>query len=64
MAQQKDGVNQHKAMAMGRGVTGMKGGGSVKHDDVAADRKMVKSMVKPGALTGMKGGGKAKSRKC
>ncbi len=57
MAQQKDGVNQHKALAMGRGVTGMKSGGAVKHDDTAADRKLVKSMVKPAAM--LKKGGKA-----
>lgn len=58
MAQQKDGMNQHKAMASGRKVTGMKSGGAVKHDDAAADRKMIKGMVKPSALTGKKKGGR------
>jgi hypothetical protein len=28
-----------------------------KHDDVAADKKLIKSMVKPGAMKGMKKGG-------
>jgi hypothetical protein len=29
----------------------------MKHDDVAEDKKLIKSMVKPGAMKGMKKGG-------
>lgn len=53
MSQQKDGVNQHKALAMGRGVTGMKSGGAVQ-----------KPMKKGGPAKCMKCGGAAHSGKC
>jgi hypothetical protein len=46
-------VPQHKRMAMGEKVTGMKSGGSVKggkHTDAAMDKAMIKKMVKPGAM--------------
>ena len=58
MAQGNSGISQHKRMAMGQAVTGMKKGGMV-HDDAAADKKMIKSLVKPSALA-MKKGGKCK----
>ena len=58
MGQQKDGVNQHKAMAMGRAVTGMKKGGAVKDRDHDG--------MKKGGMVGrcMKCGGKVHSGKC
>ncbi len=53
----KGPINQHKRLAMGEKVTGMKKGGSVcmkkggkVNDDAAEDKKMLKNMVKPGAL--------------
>ena len=48
-------ISQHKRMAMGEKVSGMKRGGAV-HDDSAEDRRIIKGMVKPAAL--MKDGGK------
>lgn len=48
-------VNQHKRMAMGERVTGMKKGGKV-HSDAAEDKKMIKGMVKKTALKGKKKG--------
>lgn len=49
LAKQLGGQSQVKVFAKG---------GSVKHDDVAADKAIVKKMVKPAALTGKKCGGK------
>lgn len=66
MAQRNDGINQHKAMAMGKTVTGMKHGGYVKgangangakHADAAQDQQMIDSAF---AKRGMKTGGKVK----
>ena len=37
--------------------TGLKTGGKAKHEDVAADKALIKKMVKPGARTGKMGGG-------
>ncbi len=60
-------VNQHKRLAEGQKVTGMKKGGKV-HSDEAEDKKMVKSMVKSSAMKMacggmMKKGGSAKKGK-
>jgi hypothetical protein len=51
------GLNQHKALAMGKElnkspspVTKFKKGGAVKHDDAAMDKKMIKKMVKKGCV--------------
>lgn len=57
-------LNQHKAIAMGKkpnpspaGIAKFKKGGVVeKHEDIAEDKKIIKSMVKKEAL--MKKGGK------
>lgn len=56
-------VPQHKRMAEGERV-GFKKGGAVRHDDTAADRRLVKQMVKGEALTGKKRGGAVKCMKC
>jgi hypothetical protein len=37
--------------------TGLKKGGKAKHEDIAADKALIKKMVKPGARTGKMGGG-------
>lgn len=42
------------------GAKPFKDGGAVKHDDVKADKALVKKMVKPVALTGKAKGGKVK----
>lgn len=47
--QTKGPINQHKAMAEGQKVTGMKDGGSV-HKDEAQDKKLIKKTVKASAL--------------
>lgn len=61
MAQSKSGISQHKMLAMGKAVTGMKSGGAA-HDDVKQDKAMVRSMVKPSALA--KKGGSMKKGCC
>jgi len=40
-------------------MTGLKKGGAVKHSDVAADKALIKKMVKPSARTGKDRGGEA-----
>lgn len=66
--QGKGPVNQHKRMAEGEKVTGMKKGGKV-HDDAAEDKKMLKKMIKPESMKKlacggmMKKGGMAKKKK-
>jgi hypothetical protein len=55
--QTQGAVNQHKRMAEGEKVTGMKRGGKV-HSDEKADKKLIKETVKPSALK-MKQGGMA-----
>lgn len=56
-------VSQHKRLASGAPVTGMKRGGTVFRgaDDEAEDRRIVKRMVKSEALTGKKHGGAVKN---
>jgi len=53
-------VNQHKRMAEGEKITGMKKGGAV-HKDEAEDKKLIKKMVKKEDLK-MKKGGVAKKK--
>ena len=57
MGQQKDGVSQHKALAMGRPVTGMKKGGMVKDRD---NDKMAKGGAAKCPKCGMAHGGRCK----
>lgn len=56
MAYGKSDTNQHKRMAMGQKVTGLKSGGRV-HSDAAADKKMMAAEFKK---RGLKRGGKVK----
>ncbi len=53
------GIVPKNAMNFGAGSQGSpyKKGGAVKHSDVAADKSLIKKMVKPSARTGKAGGG-------
>jgi hypothetical protein len=54
------GIVPKNAMNFGVGASGSpyKKGGAVKHSDEAADKALIKKMVKPSARTGKSGGGK------
>ena len=59
--QSKSGINQHKLLAMGKPVTGMRKGGAV-HDDVKEDKALVRKMVKPDSLAKRGGSVEAKEK--